>query len=250
MDIAAKRAAFRALHETGCFIIPNPWDRGSARQLEDMGFKALASTSAGYALSRGRQDGELSRDEVLAHLKDLCDATQLPINADFEAGFADEPEGVAASVSLAIDTGVAGLSIEDRTGRELYTFSLAVERMRAARQAIDASGHDVLLVGRSEGFLVGRTNLNDTIDRLTAYADAGADCLYAPGITDMPAIRAIVKSVAPKSVNVLLSPELNVAELGAAGVRRVSVGSRFARFARAALEEAALSVRDTGRLPR
>jgi 2-methylisocitrate lyase-like PEP mutase family enzyme len=248
MDVAAKRTAFRALHETGCFVIPNPWDPGGARRLEKLGFKALASTSAGYAWSRGREDGQLSRDDVLAHLNDLCDATSLPVNADFEAGFADEPAGVAANVMLAIDAGVAGLSIEDRTGQDLYEQSLAVERIRAARQAIDASGQNVVLVGRTEGFLLGRTALKDSIDRLTAYADAGADCLYAPGVTDLAEIRAIVSAVAPKPLNVLLLGALNVAQLADAGVRRVSLGSGLARAAWAAFEEAAVNVRDHARL--
>ena len=251
MDIAEKRAAFRALHETGCFVIPNPWDPGGARRLEKLGFKALASTSAGYAWSRGREDGQLSCEEVLAHLKDLCEATDLPVNADFEAGFADEPEGVAENVLRAINTGVAGLSIEDRTERNLYGLRLAVERIRAARKSIDDSGQDVLLVGRTEGFFIGRSDLKDAIDRLTAYADAGADCLYAPGITDMSAIRSIVKAVAPNPVNVLLTgSNLTVGELAEAGVRRVSIGSGFARSAWAAFDEAALSVRDNGRMPR
>ena len=249
-DIAAKRAAFRALHEDGCFVIPNPWDIGSARRLEKLGFKALASTSAGFAWTLGRQDGEVTCDEVLEHLRALCTATDLPVNADFEAGFADQPEGVAANVSLAIATGVAGLSIEDRTGKELYPLSLAVARIRAAREAINKSGHDVLLVGRTEGLLIGKTSLDEVIERLVAYSDAGADVLYAPGVKELADIKAIVEEIAPKPVNVLLlGSEMNVADLAAAGVRRISVGSQFARAAWAGFEEAARSVRDEGRLP-
>lgn len=252
IDLAARRAAFRALHSAGCFVLPNPWDVGSARRLQRMGFKALASTSSGVAWSMGREDGELTRDEVLSHLRELCGATDLPVNADFEAGFADGPEGVGANVALAIGTGVAGLSIEDRTGRELYDLSLATERMRAAREAIDRSGEDVFLVGRSEGFLVGRTDLNATIKRLVAYADAGADCLYAPGIKDISAIAAVVSAVAPKPVNVLLmGPEMRVADLAAVGVRRVSVGGSLAAAAWAGFDSAARLLAEEGRvLPR
>lgn len=249
-DIAAKRAAFRALHEDGCFVIPNPWDIGSARRLEKLGFKALASTSAGFAWTLGRQDGEVTCDEVLEHLRGLCSATDLPVNADFEAGFADQPKGVAANVSLAIETGVAGLSIEDRTGKELYPLPLAVERIRAAREAINKSGHDVLLIGRTEGLLIGKTTLDEAIERLVAYSNAGADVLYAPGARDLADIKAIVDAIAPKPVNVLLlGSEMNVADLAAVGVRRISVGSAFARAAWAGFEEAARSVRDGGRLP-
>jgi len=248
-DLVAKRAAFRTLHEDGCFVIPNPWDIGSARRLEKLGFKALASTSAGFAWTLGRQDGEVTRDEVLEHLRALCAATDLPVNADFEAGFADQPEGVAANVSLAVETGVAGLSIEDRTGKELYPLPLAIERLRAAREAIANSGHDVLLIGRTEGLLIGKTP-DETIERLVAYSNAGADVLYAPGVKDLADIKAIVAAVAPKPVNVLLlGSGMNVADLAAAGVRRISVGSQFARAAWAGFEKAALSVRDDGRLP-
>jgi 2-methylisocitrate lyase-like PEP mutase family enzyme len=232
-DVAAKRAAFRALHETGCFILPNPWDADSARKLAALGFKALASTSAGYAWTLGREDGEVSRDELLAHLRDLNAATDLPVNADFEAGFADDPAQVAANVALAVETGVAGLSIEDRTGAELYPFAYAVERIRAAREVIADTGADVMLVGRSEGFLIGHRDLSATIKRLVAYAEAGADCLYAPGVTDLAAIDEIVTAVAPLPVNVLLmGPEMHVADLAAAGVRRVSTGGGLAHAAR------------------
>ena len=247
-DFASKRAAFRALHESGHFVIPNPWDIGSARRLEKLGFKALASTSAGYAWTLGRKDGELSLDEVLEHLRALCAATDLPINADFEAGFADQPDGVAANVRLAVETGVAGLSIEDRTGRDLYPVSLAVERIRAGREAIDKSGQDVLLIGRTEGLLIGKTSLDEVIKRLVAYSNAGADVLYAPGIKDLAGVKGIVDAVAPKPVNVLLL-DMNVAGLAEAGVRRISLGSALAVAAWAGFEKAVLSVRDEGRLP-
>lgn len=250
IDLTAKRAAFRALHEQGCFIIPNPWDIGGVRRLEKLGFKALASTSAGYAWSKGKEDGQLTRDEVLSHLRDLCAATELPINADFEAGFADQPKDVAANVLLAIETGVAGLSIEDRTGKELYPLPLAVERIQAARRAIDHSGQNVLLVGRTEGLLIGKSDLKEATERLVAYADAGADCLFAPGVKDLSAIKTIVSAVSPKPINVLLlNSSMDVAELAAAGVRRVSTGAAFAAAAWASFEETARSLHDQGRLP-
>ena len=248
IDLAARRAAFRTLHESGHFVIPNPWDIGSARRLEKLGFKALASTSAGYAWTLGRQDGELTRDEVLEHLRALCAATDLPVNADFEAGFADQPDEVAANVRLAVETGVAGLSIEDRTGRGLYPMSLAVARIHAARKAIGESGQNVLLVGRTEGLLIGKTSLDEAINRLVAYSNAGADVLYAPGIKDLAGVKEIVAAVAPKPVNVLLL-DMNVSDLAAAGVRRISLGSAFAAAAWTGFEKAALSVRDEGRLP-
>jgi 2-methylisocitrate lyase-like PEP mutase family enzyme len=247
---SAQRAAFRKLHESGHFIIPNPWDIGGARRLEKLGFKALASTSAGAAWSLGKEDGALTLDEALGHLRMLCAATDLPVNADFEAGFADSPAGVATNVTLAIDTGVAGLSIEDWSGHEIYPLPLAVERIRAARAAIDASGQDVLLIGRSEGFRIDKVSINETIARLSAYADAGADVLYAPWIVDRDEVRAVVEAVAPKPVNVLLHhPGVRVDELAAIGVRRFSVGARLASYAWAAFEAAAVSVRDKGHLP-
>ena len=250
VDVKTKRAIFRGLHEKGCFVLPNPWDVGSARRLEGVGFKALASTSAGLAWSMGREDGELSRDEVLEHLRVLCAATELPVNADFEAGFADAPEGVAANVALAVGTGVAGLSIEDRTGRELYDLALAVERIQAAREAIDRTGEDVLLVGRSEGFLIGQTDLDATLRRLVAYAEAGADCLYAPGIKDKTEIAAVVAAVAPKPVNVLLmGVEMRVSELAAMGVRRVSLGGSLAAAAWKGFDAAARLLAEEGRMP-
>lgn len=251
IDFATKRATFRKLHESGHFIIPNPWDVGGARRLAKMGFKALASTSAGAAWSMGLEDGEQTLDQALDHLRMLCAATDLPVNADFEGGFAVEPDGVAANVTRAVATGVAGISIEDITGNDLYPMALAVERIQAARAAIDATGEDVLLVGRCEGYRVGRTNVDDTIERLVAYSAAGADVLYPPWVVDLDEIRAIVEAVAPKPVNILLHHAgINVGDLAAAGVRRMSVGARFASRVWAAFDEAALSVRDQGHLPR
>ena len=248
-DLKAKRAAFRSLHDEGCFVLPNPWDIGGVRRLEKLGFAALASTSAGMAWTLGLEDGEVARDDALSHLRLLCDATDLPVNADFEAGFADRPEEVAANVRLALDTGVAGLSIEDRTGRDLYPLSLAVERIFASRAAIDQAGVDAILVGRSEGFLVGRSDIDKTIERLVAYADAGADCLYAPGIQNPAHIEAVVAAVAPKPVNVLMmGSHMRVAALAAQGVRRVSVGGFLARAAWAGFDQAAERLRDQGTL--
>jgi 2-methylisocitrate lyase-like PEP mutase family enzyme len=243
-DLKAKRAAFRALHEKGCFVLPNPWDIGSVRRLEKLGFVALASTSAGMAWALGLEDGDVSLDDALRHLRQLCDSTDLPVNADFEAGFADDPKQVAANVRLACDTGVAGFSIEDRTGRELYPLSLAVERIRASRDAVDRAGGDVVLVGRTEGFLVGRKDIGATIERLVAYAEAGSDCLYAPGIVDLAHVEAVVAAVAPKPVNVLLRPKMRLADLAARGVRRVSTGGALAYAAWAAFDEAAKRLRD------
>ena len=249
-DWAGRRAEFRALHQEGCFVIPNPWDIGSAVRLERLGFRALASTSSGAAWTMGRDDGELTADEVLDHLRVLCAATSLPVNADFEAGFADAPEAVAANVTRAVETGVAGLSIEDRTGTTLYDHALAVERIAAARGAIDRTGADVMLIGRCEAYLVGRTELAPTVDRLIAYGKAGADCLYAPGITDLGAIRELVAAVAPKPVNVLLRGNaMSVPDLAAVGVRRVSVGGALAWRAWAAFDKAAKQLAEAGTLP-
>jgi 2-methylisocitrate lyase-like PEP mutase family enzyme len=230
IDVAAKRAAFRELHREGFFILPNPWDAGSAVRLAARGFKALASTSAGFAWTLGRDDGEVTRDELLAHLRTLNATTDLPVNADFEAGFADDPGGVAQNVTAALDTGIAGLSIEDRTGKELYPIELAVERIRAAHEAMAGSG--AILVGRSEGFLIGNRDLSASIKRLALYAEAGADCLYAPGVTDLAAISEIVAAVAPKPVNILqMGPQMHPFDLAEIGVRRMSVGSNLARAA-------------------
>lgn len=245
--VAEKRAAFRSLHERGCFVLPNAWDRGSARFLAALGFTAIASTSSGHAWSRGRPDGGVDRDGVLAHLADLVAATDLPVNADFENGHGGTPDEVAASVRLAGDTGVAGLSIEDSTGDAadpLFDLSEAVERLQAARE----SAPDVVLVGRAEGFLWGRPDLDDVLARLRAYAGAGADCLYAPGITTPDQITAVVAAVAPTPVNVLVggTSALTVADLAALGVRRVSVGGALARAAWGGFERAARALAEHG----
>jgi len=241
-DVAAKRAAFRALHEQGCFVIPNPWDIGSARLLQHLGFKALASTSSGFAWTTGRPDYGVTRDDALAHLSQLCAATDLPVNADFQGGFAAEPEGVAASVLRTVETGIAGVSIEDRRedGAGLYEKAFAITRIRAARAAIDGCGQDVMLVARTEGLLGDGFTVAEAIDRLVAFAQAGADCLYAPGVRDKNDIAAMVRAVAPKPVNVLMSgPCLTVSELAVLGVRRISVGGALARVAWAAMLKAA-----------
>jgi len=244
---ADKRRAFRELHRSGCFVIPNPWNVGSALYLQGLGFPALASTSSGYAHSLGRPDGALSRDDVLAHYRGLAVATDIPLNADFENGFAHEPDAVADNVRLCVDTGVAGLSIEDFTGDEgapLYDFDKAVARVSAARRAIDSSGADVLLTGRAEGFLHGRPDLDDAIRRLTAFAEAGADCLYVPGIKTREQIEAVAKALAPKPVNLLMSfaGGFTVADIAAMGVRRISVGGTLARIAMDAFIKAAATI--------
>jgi len=227
-------AEFRRLHQTGCFVMPNPWDIGSARMLVGLGFPAIATTSAGMAWSLGRRDNDISVDVALAHLRTIAGCVDVPVNADFEDGFAPDPDGVAANVATAAATGVAGVSIEDSTGDKepLYELRLAVERVRAARRAIDDSGTGVLLTGRSEGFISGRPDLAETIKRLVAYADAGADCLYAPGVRAPSDIAEIVNAVAPKPVNVLVGGDyLTVAQLADLGVRRISVGGALARAA-------------------
>ena len=235
-DIANKRRAFAALHQSGCFVIPNPWDAGSARYLQSLGFKALATTSAGFAWSHARADNGITRDMALAHLHEMVAAVDVPINADFENGFEPDAAGVAENVRLAVATGVAGLSIEDSTGnpeKPLFGLDEAVERLRAARSAIDRAGGGVMLVGRAECFLVGRPDLAETIARLQAYANAGADCLYAPGVTTREQIVALVEAVAPKPLNLLVgsASELTVADIAALGVRRISVGGALARSA-------------------
>jgi methylisocitrate lyase len=244
---------FRTLHAEGCFVLPNPWDVGSAVYLQHVGFKALATTSSGFAFSKGLLDETRGFDDVLAHCRDIAQATPLPVNADFRHGYADDPAGVAENVTRCIDTGVAGLSIEDSTGNTaepLYDIQLAVERIKAARQAIDASGMPVVLTGRCEAFLTrDRNAFVVSLQRLTAYADAGADCLYAPGVTDPLQIEEIVKAVSPKPVNVLVSrpdPNLTLATLTALGVRRISVGSALARVAWGGFMRAAQSIADTG----
>jgi 2-methylisocitrate lyase-like PEP mutase family enzyme len=247
-----KRADFRALHRQGCFVLPNPWDAGSARMLQSMGFKALASTSSGHAWSLGQPDGAIGRSEVLAHLRMLVAATDLPVNADFESGFGLDPDAVAESVRMAVDTGVAGLSIEDSTGdpaNPLRSLGESVARLRAARAAIDEAGGSTLLVGRAENFFVGQPDLADTIVRLKAYAEAGADCLYAPGIRGAEQIRAVVAAVAPKPVNLLIGApsDLSVQDAEALGVRRISLGGGLARAAWGGFLKVARSIAETGR---
>lgn len=249
---AEKRRRFHELHRSGCFVMPNPWDAGSARYLQSLGFQALATTSSGFAWSQGRADGGLPREAVLEHLRTMVAATDLPVNADFQAGFAHDPQGVAASVRLAVDTGVAGLSIEDSTGeraKPLYALEEAVARLRAARAAIDRAGGDTLLVGRAECFLVGRPDIEETVTRLQAYASAGADCLYAPGIRTSEHIRRIVASVAPKPVNLLVgsASDLSVSAIAALGVRRISVGGALARAAWGGFIRAAKGLAEQGR---
>ena len=238
-DFASRRAVFRKLHEASCFVIPNPWDVGTARYLRHLGFPALATTSSGLAFSRGLPDADwaVPRDVVLRHVREIVESVELPVNADFESGYAHEPEGVAESARLCVATGVAGLSIEDTTGdraRPLYELPLAVERIRAARAAIDDAGSEVLLTGRAECFLVAHPDpLRESIRRLQAYAEAGAHVLYAPGVRSREEISAIVSAVHPKPVNVLMSAHtgLRVADLAELGVRRISVGSSLARAA-------------------
>jgi len=250
VSVAQKRKDFFKLHESGCFVLPNPWDTGSARLLASLGYKALASTSAGFAWSAGRGDYGLKLEELLDHLTQLSAATDLPVNADFESGFADDPAGVAENVRKAAATGIAGLSVENRTSdpkNPLYEFSLSVERIRAARAALDDDESGVFLVARCEGFLTGEADLNMTIKRLTAFAEAGADCLYAPGIRTPEQISAVVKAVAPKPVNVLvMGPDFKVAELAGLGVRRVSLGGHLAAAAWGGFMRAAKEIAEQG----
>ena len=266
ISTADKRRTFRALHQSGCFVIPNPWDIGSALYLQSLGFKALASTSSGFAWSQGRPDNGMPRDRVLEHLAALAAATEVPLNADFENGFAADTAGVVESVRMAVETGIAGISIEDSVGpgraspqlaaarpsgpkaAPLFDLSAAVERVRAARRAIDAAGGDVLLVARAECFLVGLPDIELTIARLKAYAGAGADCLYAPGIRSTEHIRAVVEAVHPKPVNLLMSAPagLTLAEVANLGVRRVSVGGALARAAWGGFMHAAREIAERG----
>jgi 2-methylisocitrate lyase-like PEP mutase family enzyme len=246
-------STFRAMHDSGCFVLPNPWDIGTAIYLEHLGFKALATTSAGFAFSQGKPDGGVPRDEMLAHIREIVEATSLPVNADFEAGYADGPEHVAGNVRLCLKTGVAGLSIEDnsrRTVAPLYEEKLAIERIRAARTAIDTSNTGVVLTARCEAWLVGDPNpLHTALDRLTTYAQAGADCLYAPGVSNLEEIAQIVKTIAPKPVNVLVSGfnhQLIVSELADLGVRRISVGSGLALAAWGAFLRTAQDIKTNG----
>lgn len=243
-DLASRRATFRRLHESGCFVMPNPWDVGSARVLQHLGFPALATTSAGMAFSRGRPDGGVARADVLEHVRAIAGAVEVPVSADFESGFAGDPAGVAGSVRLCIDAGVAGLSIEDATGdpaEPLFELDVAVERLRAARRAIDESGSGVVLTARAECHLVGHPDpLRESIRRLEAYAAAGADCLYAPGLRTAQEVVAVVKAVAPRPVNVLAGGAgFSVAQLRDLGVRRISTGAALARAAWGAFLRAA-----------
>ena len=255
MDLHENRIAeFQQLHSAGCFVMPNPWDVGSARALEQLGFKALATTSAGLAWTLGRRDTQASRDQVLDHLRLIAGAVGVPVNADFEGGYAVDPAGVAANVTMAVDTGIAGLSIEDSSGDDaepLVDFDLAVRRVAAARAAIDRSGTGVVLTGRSEGFVCGRPDIDETIRRLRAYAEAGADCLYAPRVDRLEHVTAIVAAVAPKPVNLLInSPFTTVAEAARLGVRRISVGGTLARTAWDGFLEAAGEIADSGTFSR
>ena len=246
----SKTERFRQLHERGLFVIPNPWDAGSARLLEQLGFKALATTSAGFAWTLGRADNHVRLEEALAHFQVVAAAVQVPVNADFEGGFAVQPERLAANVTAAAGTGIAGLSIEDSTGDStapLFDFALAVERIAAARSALDESGTGVLLTARSEGFIVGRPDLGETIRRLVAYTEAGADCLYAPGLRSLDDIGAVIKAVAPRPVNVLVGAGFTtVNELEKLGARRISVGGALARTALSAFLEAAREISERG----
>lgn len=253
MSVAAKRARFRSLHQAGCFIIPNPWDIGSARLLESLGFCALATTSSGFAWSQGRADGAVPLETVLAHLDSMAAATALPLNADFENGYADTPDDLAANVARACQTGVAGLSIEDTTkdgAAPVFSIPDAALRIRAARRAIDAAGGDVLLVGRADGILAGRGDMSEILARLRAYAEAGADVLYAPGLTTEDQVAAVVQAVAPKPVNVLASTGFTLERLAALGVRRISVGGALARVAWGAVMGAAREMAQNGSFAR
>ncbi len=250
--VSDKRAAFREMHRAGCFLLPNPWDAGGARLLERLGYRALATTSAGYAWSQGQADGQLSRDDTLAHMRYMAAMSDLPINADFESGFGATPEAVFDSVSLALETGVAGLSIEDSTGvpaQPVRDKAQAVERLQAARAAIDAGGGDTMLVGRAENYFVGRPDLDDTVERLLVYSQAGADCLYAPGLRTREEIQTVVQAIAPKPVNVLIgwNSELTVEALAELGVRRISVGGALARAAWGGFIDAARRMIEQGR---
>jgi len=247
-------AAFHRLHSSGCFVMPNPWDVGSARALEQMGFEALATTSAGLAWTLGRADNEVTLEQTLEHLRVVVDAVEVPVNADFQGGFAADPQQVKANVRLAVDTGIAGLSIEDSTGDQLdplFEFELAVERVRAARRAIDESGTGIVLTGRTEGFVCGRPDIDETIRRLRAYTEAGADCLYAPRIDKIEHVEAIVSAVSPKPVNLLINaPFTTVAGAAQLGVRRISVGGTLARTAWGGFLEAAREIAGAGTFSR
>ncbi len=250
-SVADKRKVFRKLHESGCFVIPNPWNIGTARYLQGLGFPALATTSSGHAHSLGLPDGGQKLDDVLAHYREMAAATDVPLNADFENGFADDPDGVAANVTKCIATGVAGLSVEDSPKSEtpLYDFDLSVARVKAARTAIDRAGGDVVFTARAENFIRGVYDLDDAIRRLKAYKDAGADCLYAPGIRTREQIEAVVKAVAPKPINFLGGGAFGftVNDLAAMGVRRISVGGSLARVAMHAFIRTATEIAQEGK---
>jgi len=252
MSTADNRRTFRALHKSGCFVIPNPWNAGSARYLQGLGFKALATTSSGYAHSIGYSDGDVSKDMVLRHCREIAAVADIPVNADFENGYARDADGVAENVRLCIDTGVAGLSIEDYTGDDanpLYDFDIAVARVKAARRAIDACGGDVVFTARTEGFIHNRPDMAETVRRLKAFADAGADCLYAPGIRTREQIETVVRAAAPLPVNLLMSSAsgLTVKDIADMGVRRISVGGTLARVAMHAFVKAARQIADDGK---
>jgi 2-methylisocitrate lyase-like PEP mutase family enzyme len=252
MGISEKRRAFRALHQSGCFVIPNPWNVGSARYLQGLGFKALATTSAGFAHAQGYSDGDVTRDMMLAHFHEIAQAADVPVNADFEGGYAHDPDEVAENVKLCVATGVAGISIEDYTeddANPLYDFDLAVKRVRAARDAIDKAGGEVVFTARTEGFIRNRPDLDETIRRLKAFADAGADCLYSPGIKTGEHITATVKAVAPKPINFLNSGAFGftVDDLAALGIRRISVGGTLSRVAMHAFIQAARQIAQDGK---
>lgn len=253
-DLDVRVATFRSLHSAGCFVMPNPWDVGSARALEQLGFPALATTSAGLAWALGRADGQVGLDEALRHLRDIAAAVHVPVNADFEDGFAVDPAQVAANVTRATQTGIAGLSLEDSSrdpGEPLLELDLAVDRIRAARRAIDETGSQVLLTGRSEGFVVGRPDITETVRRLRAYAEAGADCLYAPRISTPEHLTAIVEAVAPKPVNLLVNaPFITVREAARLGARRISVGGTLARAAWGGFLDAAREIFEDGTFTR
>jgi methylisocitrate lyase len=248
--VSARCAVFRQLHQSGCFVIPNPWDQGSARLLAQLGFPALATTSSGFAWSQGRQDAQVPLERVLAHFRAVAGAVDIPVNGDFEGGYAIKPERVGANVRLAAQTGVAGLSIEDSTGdtsKPLFDFALAIDRVRAARWAIEESGTGVLLTGRSEGFIAGHPDLGETIRRLTAFAEAGAECVYAPGLKTVADIATVVRAMAPVAVNALVGSDfVSVQELRDVGVRRISVGGALARVAWTAFLEASKEIAEQG----
>jgi 2-methylisocitrate lyase-like PEP mutase family enzyme len=252
MGISEKRRAFRALHQGGCFVIPNPWNVGSARYLQGLGFKALATTSAGFAHAQGYSDGDVTRDMMLTHFREIAQVADVPVNADFEGGYADDPDEVAENVKLCVATGVAGISIEDYTeddANPLYDFDLAVRRVRAARDAIDKAGGEVVFTARTEGFIRNRPDLEETIRRLKAFADAGADCLYSPGIKTREHIAATIKAVAPKPINFLNSGAFGftVDDLAALGVRRISVGGTLSRVAMHAFIQSARQIAQEGK---